>query len=214
VPDGLEPGKDYAAVVSADKRGNGVVSAHLLAKELGGTGKIGLIFHEADFFVTQQRYDGFKSTITENYPDIKIIAERGIAGPDFAGDAQKVADALISQNPDLAAIWVVWDVPAEGVMAAARSGGRPDLRIATQDLGTNVAIALAQNQLVTGLGAQLPYDQGVAEANLAAAALLGDEVPPYVAVPALPVTHENVLEAWRLVYHSEPPSDLTNSFKG
>ncbi len=211
-PEGLEAGTDYVSVVSADNYGNGVVSAHLLAKSLNGAGKIAVIYHEADFFVTAQRFDGFKTTIEADYPDIQIIEERGIAGPDFAGDAQEVTDALLTQNPDLDGIWAVWDVPAEGVMASARSAGRTDLKIATQDLGTNVAIALAANDMVVGLGAQLPFDQGVTEANLAAGSLLGKTAPPYVAVSALPVTHDNVLEAWRTVYHVDPPADLTSSF--
>lgn len=212
-PKGLQAGTDYVSVVSSDNYGNGVVSAHLMAKALNGKGKIALIYHEADFFVTQQRYEGFKTTIKSDYPDIQIVDERGIAGPDFAGDAQKVTDALLTKNPDLAGIWAVWDVPAEGVMAAARSAGRSDLKIATQDLGTNVAIALAQNDMVVGLGAQLPYDQGTTEANLAAGALIGKSAPPYVAVSALPVDHANVLEAWKTVYHVDAPANLTSSFK-
>lgn len=212
-PDGLEAGTDYVSVVSADNYGNGVVSAHLLAKALGGTGQIGVIYHEADFFVTEQRYRGFLDTIASDYPDIEVVAERGIAGPDFAGDAQSVTDAWLTQHADLDGIWAVWDVPAEGVMAAARSAGRSDLKIATEDLGTNVAIALAADDMVVGLGAQVPYDQGVTEANLAAGALLGKEAPPYVALSALAVTHDTVLDAWRTVYHADPPSDLTESFR-
>ena len=213
VPEGLKAGVDYESVVSADNYGNGVVSAHLLAKALDGKGEIGVIYHSADFFVTRQRYEGFLKTIKEEYPDIKIVKEQGIAGPDFAGDAQKVGDAMISQNPNLAGIWAVWDVPAEGVMAAARSAGRNDLKIATEDLGTNVAIALAQDQLVVGLGAQQPYQQGVTEARIAGGALLGKKAPSYVALNALPVTHENVLEAWKQVYNSEPPADLLKAMK-
>lgn len=212
VPDGLEPGEDYVSVVSADNFGNGVVSAHLMAKALNGSGTIGLVYHEADFFVTQQRYQGFKETIESGYPDIEIVAERGIAGPDFAGDAQSVTDAWLTQYPDLDGIWAVWDVPAEGVMAAARSASRTDLKIATEDLGTNVAIALAKNEMIVGLGAQVPYDQGVTEANLAGGALIGKTFPPYVALSALPVTHENVLEAWETVYHSEPPAEVRDSY--
>lgn len=212
VPDGMTAGEDYVSIVSADNFGNGVVSAHLMAKALAGEGTIGLIYHEADFFVTQQRYDGFKETIESDYPSIEIVAEQGIAGPDFAGDAQAVADAWLTRYPDLDGIWAVWDVPAEGVMAAARSAARTDLKIATEDLGTNVAIALAKDEMIVGLGAQVPYDQGVTEANLAAGALLGKDLPPYVALSALPVTHENVLEAWTSVYHVDPPSELTDSY--
>jgi ABC-type sugar transport system substrate-binding protein len=76
VPKGFAAGKDYVSAVSADNYGNGVAAAHLMAKALGGKGDIGLVFHAADFFVTRQRYDGFKKTILEQYPDIKIIAEQ------------------------------------------------------------------------------------------------------------------------------------------
>lgn len=214
VPDGLEHGSDYVSVVSADNEGNGVVSAHLMAKALGGSGKVGLIFHEADFFVTRQRYEGFKRTISESYPNIEIVAEQGIAGPDFAGDAQAAANAMLTRNADLDGIWAVWDVPAEGVMAAARESGRGNLKIATQDLGTNVALAMARNELVVGLGAQRPYDQGITEARLAAGAMLGKEAPPYVALTAVAVEHDNVLDAWELVYGEEAPAELAESLQG
>lgn len=213
VPKGFKAGTDYVSAVSADNFGNGVTSAHLLAKALGAKGKIGLIFHEADFFVTRQRYDGFKQTIQSDYPEIQIVEEQGIAGPDFAGDAQGVANAMLSKHPDLGGIWAVWDVPAEGVMAAARASGRGDLRIATEDLGKNVAIAMAKGELVVGLGAQRPFDQGVTEARLGALAVLGEKTPPYVALSALPVQHANVLDAWKQVYHEDAPQDLVSSFK-
>ena len=74
---------------------------------------------------------------------------------------------MLSQAPGPDGIWAVWDVPAEGVLAAARAAGRGDLKIATEDLGKNVAIALAKDELVVGLGAQVPFDQGVTEARLA-----------------------------------------------
>src|SRR5205814_7205235 len=106
---GLTAGRDYVSVVSADNYGNGVVSAHLMAKALGGKGKIGVIYHEADFFVTRQRYEGFRTTISQNYPGISIVETRGIAGPDFAGDAQNVESAMLSKHADLAGIWAVWD---------------------------------------------------------------------------------------------------------
>ena len=212
VPEGFTPGVDYVSMVSADNYGNGVTSAYLLARALGGQGKIGAIYHEADFFVTQQRYDGFVDTITEQFPDIEIVEQQGIAGPDFAGDAQAATTAMLTKHADLDGIWAVWDVPAEGVMAAARENGRTDIKIATEDLGTNVAIALAENEMIVGLGAQLPYDQGVAEAGLAALSILGIEVPPYVALSSLPVDHANVLEAWELVYHSAPPASVTDAY--
>jgi ribose transport system substrate-binding protein len=149
-PSGMVAGRDYVSAVSADNVGNGVVAAHLMADALGGRGEIGVIYHEADFKVTRQRYEGFTQTIL----------------------------------------------------------------ITTEDLGPNVAIALASGELVAGLGAQRPFDQGVTEATLAAYALLGKQAPPYVALDALPVTQDNVLDAWREVYRSDPPATVAESVKG
>ena len=208
VPYDMVAGQDYVSVVSADNYGNGVAAAHLMAQALGCEGKVGAIYHEADFFVTRQRWDAFQATIAEDYPGIEIVEEQGITGPDFTGDAEKAASAMLTKVPDLDGIWAVWDVPAEGVVAAARTAGRDDLVITTIDLGLNVAILIANGEFVYGLGAQRPFDQGINEAKLAGYGLLGKEAPAYVALPALPATKDNILEAWDAVYHAAPPEDL------
>ena len=211
VPANMKAGTDYVASVSADNFGNGVAAAHLMAQALDCSGTVGIVYHEADFFVTRQRWDAFKQTVEQDYPGIEIVAEQGITGPDFAGDAEKAASAMLTRNPDLDGIWAVWDVPAEGVVAAARNAGRDDLVITTIDLGLNVAIGMADNEFIYGLGAQRPFDQGVNEALLAGYGLLGKKAPPYVALPALPVTGDNVMDAWQTVYHADPPSDLADA---
>jgi ribose transport system substrate-binding protein len=213
IPKGFVAGKDYVSSVSADNYGNGVAAGHLMAKALGGKGEIGLVFHAADFFVTKQRYDGFKKTIQENYPDIKIVDEQGIGGPDFSGDAEKAAGAILTAHPNVNAIWAVWDVPAEGVMSAARAAGRDDLIIVNEDLGENVAIAMAKGEFIKGLASQRPYDQGVTEAKLAAYALIGKPAPAYVALPAAPITRDTLLKGWEEIYHQPPTAKIKASMK-
>ncbi|MET3321539.1 substrate-binding domain-containing protein [Peribacillus butanolivorans] len=209
-PNGFEAGKDYVSVVSADNYGNGVQAAEILAEKLGGKGKIGVIYHDVDFSVTKQRTDAFEKTIKEKYPDIKIVGRGGIVGPN---DGEKVASGMLTKNRDLDGMFVVWDVPAEGALAAARTAGKKDFVITTIDLGTNVALDIAAKGMIQGLGAQLPYDQGISEAILAGYALLGKEAPAYVAVPAFKVTNENVLDAWKLVYHQEAPKSIQGAAK-
>ncbi len=213
-PPGMTAGEDYVSVVSADNYGNGVAAAHLMAQALGEDGgQIGLVYHAADFFVTRQRYDAFKATVEANYPEIEIVAEQGIGGPDFTGDAEKVASAMLTSRSDIDGIWAVWDVPAEGVISAARVAGRNDLIITTIDLGENVAINMAQGGFIKGLGAQRPFDQGVAEAMLAGYGLLDKAAPAFVALPALPVSKDNLLEAWQTVYRSEATKNIQSSMK-
>ena len=212
---GFVAGTDYVSTVSADNYGNGAASAHLMAKALKEKngeikGKIGVVWFDIDFFVTNQRRDAFRAAIKENYPGIEIVEDQGFpAGPDLAGGAETVASAMLTRNPTLDGIWAVWDQPAEGVIAAARSAGRNDLIITTQDLSLASALSIKNGEFIYGLGAQRPYDQGVAEAMLAAYGLLGKKAPPYVALNALAVTKENVLQAWTDVYHTDPPAELT-----
>src|SRR4029077_20222272 len=126
-------GKDYVSAVSADNYGNGVISAHLMARALGGQGKIGVVYHDADFFVTKQRYDGFRTTMEQDYPGIEIIESKGVGGPDYATQAQNAAAAMLSNNSEREGFGGVWAGPAGGVLPAARAAGRLNLKIATED---------------------------------------------------------------------------------
>jgi ribose transport system substrate-binding protein len=194
IPNGFVPGQNYISDVSADNYGNGVVSCLLMAKALHGKGEIGLIYHGADFFVTRQRYEGFKAIIAK-YPGIKIVAEQGIVGPDFTGDAEKAASAILTSHPKVNGLWAVWDVPAEGVLSAARAAGREPsgLAVTTCDLGANIAIDMAQDGFAKGTGSQWPIRQAETEAILAGYGPIGKTAPAYVALPAVPVTKENIL---------------------
>jgi ribose transport system substrate-binding protein len=210
VPVGLEPGKDYVSVVASDNYGNGTAAGDILGEQLGGKGKVGIIYHDVDFFVNNQRRKAVETTLKEKYPDIEIVTSSGITTPN---DAEKVASAMLTRYNDLDGIFAIWDVPAEGVLAAARTAGKEELIITTVDLGTNVALEIASGGNVKGLGAQLPFDQGVAEAILAGHSLLGKEVPPFVAVPGLAVTKENVLEAWKMAYRQDAPDVVQQAAK-
>src|ERR1700704_2004087 len=212
-PKGLVAGKDYVSDVSADNYGNGVAAGYGMAQAINKTGKIGIVFFAVDFFVTNQRHDGFKATIQQNYPDIQIVQELGFSGSDLAGEAGKAASAIMTAHPDVKAIWAVWDQPADGVIAAARAANRQDLIVITEDLGLAAAVSLASGGFIKGLGAQRPYDQGVTEVPLAGYGLLGKSAPPYVALPPLPVTKANVLQAWQDVYHVAPPDQLKAAYK-
>jgi ribose transport system substrate-binding protein len=204
VPHGFTAGDNYISCVSADNYGNGVVAADLIGEALNGEGKVGVVFYDEDFFVTNQRLEAFEKTMADKYPNIEIVSKLGFKD---ANNTSAVADVMLTQNPDLDAIFAHWDVPAEGVLSSLRAANREDVLISTIDLGNNIAKEIALGNVI-GLGAQLPYDQGVAEATLAAYALLGKEAPAYVAVPAMRVDQNNILEAYKKVYYVDPPAWL------
>ena len=185
-------GKDYVSWIAADNYGNGMAAADVMGEALGGKGEVGVVFLDANFWVTNQRAEGFKYRIKTKYPDIKIVAEGGFTD---GNKVTEVADGMLANHPKINGVFAVWDVPAEGVMAAAKSAGRNDLIITTSDLGANAARLIAEGGMIKGLGAQRPYDQGVAIATATAYGLIGKPAPAFVAVPPLPVVRANLLEA-------------------
>lgn len=209
VPKGFKAGQNYVSCVSADNYGNGVVAADIIGQALKGEGSIGEVFYDVDYFVTNQRLEAFEKTMKEKYPNIKVVSKMGFQN---VNQASTVADAMLTQNPKLDAIFAHWDVAAEGVLSSLKAAGRNEVKVSTIDLGNNIAKEIAQGT-VLGLGAQLPYDQGVAEATLAAYSLLGKEAPAYVAVPAKRVDKANILEAYKAVYHVDAPDWLVKATK-
>ncbi len=210
-PVGMTAGEDYVSVVSADNYGNGCIAAEILGEALGGAGDIGMVYYDADYFVTNQRDQGFRDTMAEKYPDINIVTEQGFT--DENGCSEQ-GDAILTQYPNINGIYASWDIPMEGVLSSVRAAAMEgQIALSTIDLGNNIALEIA-NGTVAGLGAQMPYDQGVAEATLAAMSILGEECPSYVAVPAKRVDSENVLDAYKDVYHVDAPDWLVSAKNG
>ena len=65
-------------------------------KALEGAGRIGLVYHAADFFVTKQRYDGFKATIASDYPNIKIVLSGHVGGAASRVDTGNNGNKILS----------------------------------------------------------------------------------------------------------------------
>ena len=64
-----------------------------------------------------------------------------------------------------------------------------------------------------GKVADVPYDIGVTMARSAALELIGEEVPPFVVVPYLKMTSENIREVWNQSLRKDPPSSVLKSLK-
>ena len=203
-PHGLRAGVDYACVVSADNHGLGRAAAQMLAPHVPEAGCVGIIAYREDFFVTNERETAFRGWMAERRPDVALRHERFVELDEVDGCLR----ALLAGNSPLDGLFVVWDDPAMRVSAALRGAGQR-IPIATIDLGREAALDLASEGLVIGVGAQQPYAQGQAEAQAAILALLGRSVPPWVVLPGVAVTPQNVGEAHRLVWRTPAPPDLS-----
>jgi ribose transport system substrate-binding protein len=106
-----------------------------------------------------------------------------------------------------------WEVPAMGIITALRGQGK-SLPITVVNVASDIALDLASGGMVKAIGAQAPYDEGVAEANFAARAIIGGENPSYLAFPGVPFLQNNVLSAWYQVYKSAAPQSIQDACKG
>jgi ribose transport system substrate-binding protein len=184
-PQGYVQGKDYVTIVSDDLYQMGHKAGLAMAEALGKKGKVGYIFHDADFYVTNQRDGAFKSTIEQDYPDMKITAQAGMADP---ARAEEIAQAMVTQNPDLDGIYVTWAEPALSVLSTLRSAGNSHTKIVTLDLNEPAALDMVKGGNVTALVADEAYNIGVTVARAAAGSLVGKTAAPFLVVDSLAVT--------------------------
>lgn len=210
LPKDYKQGTDYASIVTDDLFQMGKQAADAMAKAIGGKGKVGYIFHDATYYVTNQRDQAFKTTIEKDYPDIKIVAEQGISDP---ARAEELANAMLLQHPDLDGIYVTWAEPADGVLSALRSSGNTKTKIVTLDLAEPVGLDMVKGGNVAALVADKAYELGRAMAAAGMKSLLGQETPAFVVAPALTVTKDNVAQGWKDSLNRDAPQSVLDAAK-
>jgi ribose transport system substrate-binding protein len=206
LPADYEHGTDYTTVATDDLFQMGKQAADALAASMEEKGTVGWIYHDADYYVTNQRDNAFKTTIENDYPNISIVAEQGISDP---ARAEEIANAMLLRNPDLGGIYVTWAGPAEGVLAALRANGNKTTKIVTLDLSEPVALDMVRGGNVAAIVADEAYELGRTMAAAAMLDLLDQDVPPFIVAPAVTVTADNVSEGWMQSLRVKAPESLT-----
>ncbi len=209
-PKGFIQGKDYVTIVTDDLFQMGKHAADALADSINKKGKVAWIYHDAQYYVTNQRDNAFKATIEADYPDIHIVAKQGISDP---ARAEEIANAILLKNPDLDGIYVTWSEPAEGVLAALRSTGNTKTKIVTLDLSEPVGLDMAKGGNVTAIIADKAYELGRAMATAAGYGLLSKSAPAFVVAPVLTVTKANIAQGWQESLHRDAPKSVLNALK-
>lgn len=203
VPTGLLPGRDYTSLVSADNFGLGLIGAELISPHVPENRQVGVLTYGVDFFATNEREIAFARWIKTNRPDLKVHTRR-FASLETTGQA---TESFFEEFPDLAGLFVVWDIPAiEAIRVLDQKGA--DVPITTVDLGREVAIDLAGDGRTVGIAAQQPYAQGVAAAQTAILALLGLPVPSWTALPGVSVTPSNLVSSYKIVWNKDAPAEI------
>lgn len=206
--DGFQPQRDYVGLVTDDMQGMGIAAAEMIRDAVGGKGKVGVIYHDADYFITNRRDQAFLATIKNKRNgtgQVQIAVERGFTKE---SETSSIAAAMVLQNPDLKAIYVAWDTAAEGVIEALRSMGRNDIHVVTHDLGVNNLLDMAMGGSMFASISDRPYEIGQAMARLGAYGLLNKSAPPFTVVGFDTVTKNNIRTMWTSAYRTDLPKIL------
>jgi len=211
VPKGFVQGRDYVTVVTDDLFQMGKHAADALAASIGDKGKIAYFFHDASYYVTNQRDQAFKKTIEANYPNIKLVAQQGIADPNKAQDQ---ANAILTKNPDLDGVYVTFSQPpAEGVLSALRNNGNTKTKLVSLDLDEPLTVDMARGGNVSGIVSDKAYELGQAMAMSAAYGLLDRKAPPFLVAPAITITKDNLAHGYEESLHQAPPKAVAEAAK-
>jgi ribose transport system substrate-binding protein len=204
VPKGYHAGDGYYADVAQDYTTAAKAAAEIIAKSMGESGKLGVVYYSADFFITNQWDHTFEKTIEERYPKIEMD-KAGFANPE---KAREVAAGLIARNPDLKGIYATWQEPLAGVLAALRASRANDVNATGVGLDEATALNIAERGPVVGIGGPASCEEGELEADMAAYALLGKKAPPLVISRAFAVTRSNLRAGWKASYNTPLPAPV------
>lgn len=204
VPTDYHAGSEYYTDVALDYTTAAEAAAEIIAKSMGESGKLGVVYYSADFFITNQWDATFQETIEADYPDIEMD-KAGFANPE---KAQEVASGLIARNPDLKGVYATWQEPLVGVLAALRASHRDDVSATGVGLDETTALNIAERGPVVGVGGQASCEEGELQAEMAGYALLGKKAPPLVIATAFAVTRSNLREGWKAAYDTPLPEPV------
>lgn len=205
-PPDLEHREDFAGMVTVDNYGLGLVAARLL-REMVGEGKVGMIAHEPQLYVIDERERAVRDVL-EDAEDIELV-ENSFNSADETFD---LTQNMLTGNPDMDGLWSPWATPpANEAVAAIDASDRGDLIHTTVDLNEQQAEIIAGEGVTKGLGVGGPFVIGENLVKMTGHAILGNETPAYVGIGAQAVTRQNLLDMYETVLREEPPGSVTEN---
>jgi ribose transport system substrate-binding protein len=208
-PEGFVHKRDFVGISTSMPYDQGKFMADAVA-EGTKTKKVGIIFFDADFWITNFIDDVVRDTLATKYPDIEIVAENGYA--DVTTGVENAAAALIQQYPEVDTLYVSFN--ALYAAAACEAAGRKDIKIVSQGLDKPYMVNMLSGGNIYAIINDSTYSIGVNTALLAGYGILGKSAPEYTISPSAIVTKDNLKEMWNLAFRIVPfPKEIEDLMK-
>jgi len=195
---GIESDK-YTCLLMGDNYGAGVNAANYIGEALGGKGNIAVLRSYVGVPIDLERYNGFVDTLTEKYPDMKIVVE---------GDGEFNREAGLAAMTDILpaydsidAVYAQDDEAALGAYNAIKNANREDIKVITGFGGTADAYDLiAAGDPVYKASMSYFPSMGADGIQMAEKILLGESFEKDNILPTYVVTTDNVADYTEFSY--------------
>jgi ABC-type sugar transport system substrate-binding protein len=180
------PGVVY---IGPDAEAIGQSAADYIAQQLPDGGKVAMIEGDPGSSNALNRGKGFKEGLTK-HPNLNLVASQTAKWD--TNQAQTVATAMLTANPDIKAFYSQNDTMAFGVQAAVDAKGLTGQVIIVGTDGIPQAKKQIADGAMTATVSERPTTEGAAGVQTALWLLDGKQVPGWVDVPAFIVDKNNV----------------------
>ncbi len=186
--------------IASDNVLGGRMAARALAEAIGGEGKVYVSNVNPGISTTDQREEGFKAEMAENFPGIEVLETQ--FNENDANNAASQLQAVFARNPDLRGVFGANLFSAigaaNGVQAAGQTG---NIRVVAFDAPTSI-IDNINTGLVDVAIAQHPAEIGYYGVVSAYAHLTGQSIPVAIGTGFTVLNADNIddPEAARYIY--------------
>ena len=204
IPKGYEYGKDYVGVSSAMAQDLGVFTVDIMKKDVAEKTEVAYLYFDQSFWVVNLIDTMVKESLAAE-PNFEVVEELGYGKE---ADATDLMTAALSRHPNITRVYGGWNVVAQFAADGVKSLGRDDVKIATFGVDEPTLISILQGGNIFGTVSDDPYHLGANLALLAGYAAIGKQAPEFTITPAIPVTVDNLEEAWDITQKTPLPESV------
>ncbi|MEM7710931.1 MAG: substrate-binding domain-containing protein, partial [Pseudomonadota bacterium] len=188
--DGAGDGDFPMAYVASDNVGGGRMAARFMAEEIGGAGQVYVSNVRPGISTTDQREEGFKAEMAENFPDVEVLETQ--YNENDASLAASQFQAVMARNPDIAGVFGANLFSALGAGNGVDGAGKADdVTVIAFDAPQSIVDNISTG-LVDAAIAQHPAEIGYFGVMAAYAVLTGQSVPVAIGTGFTVIDADNV----------------------
>ncbi|MGH1477483.1 MAG: ABC transporter substrate-binding protein [Geminicoccales bacterium] len=188
--DGAGDGDFPLAYVASDNVGGGRMAARFMAEAMGGEGQVYVSNVRPGISTTDQREEGFKAEMAENFPDVEVLDTQ--FNENDASLAASQFNAVLARNPDIKGVFGANLFSALGAGNGVEGAGKAgDVTVIAFDAPQSIVDNISGG-LVDAAIAQHPAEIGYFGVMAAYAALTGQSVPTSIGTGFTVIDASNV----------------------